>query len=78
MGAFDAHFEASIALSGAIAPKLYIHLRKAQREDMDRQRANISILTGMGLYDRTDSEYLPLRSRDNRESEDLHGGHSIE
>lgn len=39
----NVHFEASVALSGSIAPKLYVHLKKVQA---NRERENRVVLTG--------------------------------
>lgn len=60
-GALDVHFEVAVALSGIIAPMLYIRLRKAQCD----QHENAAIcLTEMSFTEGRSDSYSPVKGDD--------------
>ena len=59
--AITAQFVLAIAVSGTIAPKLYIRLRKAQNE---QRKSNDILLTDMSFKDGHPIVYSPIHSRD--------------
>ena len=51
------HFEVAVAISGAIAPSLYVRLRKAQVEQRRQSRV---LLTDLSLGDGLPTSYTPV------------------
>ena len=59
--ALTAQFVLAIAVSGTIAPKLYIRLRKVQSE---QRSSNNILLTDMSFKDGLPTVYSPVRGHD--------------